>query len=95
MAVALQLDFSELGLGDYDKTCEALNFPTDWPDGLLAHTALEVDGQLRVLDVWNSRQHFDRFVEQRLQSGMAQALGDRAKEPEIAETEVHRFQAHA
>lgn len=59
--------------------------------GLLAHTALEVDEQLRVLDVWNSRQDFDRFVEQRLQSGMAQAIGDQAQEPEITEVEVHRF----
>ena len=42
--------------------CEALNFPAEWPDGLLAHGSVEVDGKLRVYDVWQSRAQFDQFV---------------------------------
>jgi hypothetical protein len=42
-----------------------------------------------VNDVWESRQHFDRFVEQRLRTAMAQASGERAREPEIIERELH------
>jgi hypothetical protein len=91
MPVGLRLSFPENTLEDYDRVCEALNFPADWPDGLLAHGSHEGDGHLVVNDVWESRQHFDRFVEQRLQAAMGQAIGDRAREPEIVERELHSF----
>jgi hypothetical protein len=91
MPVGLRLSFPENTLDDYDKVCEALNFPSQWLDGLLAHSSHESDGHLVVNDVWESRAHFDRFVEQRLQATMGQALGDRAREPEISETALHTF----
>jgi len=91
MAVGLRLDFQNLGLEDYDATCRALNFPADWPDGLLAHGSAEVDGRLRVVDVWESRPHFDRFVEERLGSAIGEAVGDRAEQPQVTETELHSF----
>jgi hypothetical protein len=91
MAVALRLDFTKLGLDDYDGICKALNFPAEWPDGLIVHGSTEVDGRLRVLDIWESRQNFDRFVESRLQGAMGQAVGDRGEVPEITEMELHTF----
>jgi len=91
MPVGLRLDFSNLGLDDYDRTCEALDFPGDWPDGLLSHAAVEVDGRLRVFDVWNSRQDFDRFAAERLGSAIGEAAGDRAERPEITEAPLHSF----
>ncbi len=91
MTVALRLEFAKLGLDDHDAVCRALNFPADWPDGLLTHGSTEVDKRLRVLDIWESRQHFDRFVETRLQGAIGQAVGDRAEAPEIIEMELHTF----
>ena len=91
MAIGLRLEFSSLGVDDYDKTCRALNFPADWPDGLLAHASTEVDGRLRVHDVWRSRDHFDRFVQDRLQSAIGEALGDRGEQPQVTEIELHSF----
>ena len=91
MAVALRLDFTKLGIEDYDAVCKALNFPGDWPDGLKSHGSTEADGRLRVLDIWESRQQFDRFVESRLQNALGQALGDRAEAPQITEMELHTF----
>ncbi len=93
MATRVQLDFAKLGLGDYDRVCEALNFPADWPDGLLAHGSAEVDGRLRVVDVWKSGADFDRFVEQRLGSAIADALGARAEQPKRSDAELHSFYA--
>lgn len=91
MAVGLRLDFANLGTNDYDAICQALNFPADWPDGLLVHSSAEVDGHLRVVDVWESRQQFDQFGESRLQGAMGAAMGDRAEAPEINEVELHTF----
>jgi hypothetical protein len=93
MPVGLRLNFPENTLEDYDKVTGALNFPADWPDGLIAHGSHEADGHLVVNDVWESRGHFDRFVEARLQGAMGEALGDRAREPEIVERELHTFRA--
>lgn len=91
MAVGIRVDFSNQSLDDYDRTCEALNFPADWPDGLLAHATTEVDGRLRVMDAWESREHFDRFVEQRLQRAIGEVMGDRAEAPQVTQTELHSF----
>ena len=93
MATGLRLDFSNLGLDDYDRICEALNFPGDWPDGLLAHAASEANGKLRVMDAWESREHFDRFVEDRLQGAVREAMGERAEIPQVGETALHAFYA--
>ena len=67
MPVRPDIDFESLQLDDYEAVCPAANFPTDWPDGLRAHGALEVAGRLSVVDVWDSREQFDRFLESRLQ----------------------------
>ena len=91
MAVALRLDFEHLQLADYDAACQALNFPADWPDGLLAHGSMEADGKLRVYDVWQSRAHFDQFVAERLGAAIGQALGDRAEQPQVTERPLHTF----
>lgn len=91
MAVGLRVDFSNLSLDDYDRVCDALNFPDDWPDGLLAHACWEVDGRARVMDAWNSRAEFDRFAESRLGRAMGEAMGDRAEEPQVTEAELHSF----
>ena len=93
MSVGLRLNFSENTLDDYDKVCDALNFPADWPDGLIAHGSHEVDGHLVVNDIWESRADFDRFAEQRLEGAMGEAIGDRAREPEIVERNMHTFRA--
>ena len=35
MAVGLGLNFRESTVDEYDKVFKALNFPRDWPDGLI------------------------------------------------------------
>jgi hypothetical protein len=93
MPVGLRMNFPSNTLDDYDKVVEALDFPANWPDGLIAHGSHEADGHLVVNDVWESRGHFDRFVEERLQGAMSDALGDRASEPEVVERQLHSFHA--
>lgn len=91
MAVGIRLDFESLQLADYDAVCEALDFPADWPAGLLAHGSVEVDGRLRVYDVWESRSGFDQFVAGRLGAALGQALGERAEQPQVTEGPFHTF----
>ena len=49
------------------------------------HTASEVDGGVRVVDVWESKQAIDNFFETKLGPAFAK-LGVAAERPEINET---------
>jgi hypothetical protein len=91
MAVELMMDFEQMSLADYDKVCAAINFPTDWPDGLIAHAAQEVDGHLRVTDVWENRAHFDDFIEESL----AAAMPPGGAPPEVHEVHLYSFHSRS
>lgn len=49
------------------------------------HTATEVDGGVRVVDVWETRQHIEDFFEQKLGPAFAQ-VGIDPGPPELFET---------
>jgi hypothetical protein len=93
MSVGMQFTFSENTVDDYDKVVTALNFPTEWPDGLIAHTCCDVDGGILIDEIWETRGHYDRFAGGRLGTAIAESLGDRARPPVIAEAEIHAFHA--
>ena len=54
------------------------------PPGCIVHTASEVDGGVRVVDVWESRQHIDEFFQTKLGPAFAQ-VGVEADAPELTE----------
>jgi hypothetical protein len=92
--LGLRLVFPDNTVDDYDKVAKALNFPAEWPDGLVAHGSHEVDGGMVVNEVWETRGHYDRFAEGRLGTTIAETLGDRARPPaEIVERDLHSFYA--
>jgi hypothetical protein len=45
------------------------------PEGLLIHTAGEVDGQWQIVDVWESEEHARRFDEERLAPAIGEVVG--------------------
>jgi hypothetical protein len=49
------------------------------------HTASEIDGKVRVVDVWESQQHIDEFFQSTLGPAFAK-LGVESDPPEITET---------
>jgi len=53
--------------------------------GLIVHTAAEVDGKVRIVEVWESRQHLDEFVQAKLGPVLAE-LGVEMDQPELSET---------
>lgn len=54
---------------NYDTLRDALDLDTNYPDGLIVHTAGWDDdgGVFRILGVWESREQADRFMVERLQ----------------------------
>ncbi len=59
------------------------------PDGARVHIAGKTDRGFMVIEVWESREHIDRFMES---SGLGEAMQEaQVPEPEITEFEVHTF----
>ena len=96
MAVAIRTtDFPE-GAGPdlYDGVQAVLDVANNPPDGLIFHWAGEVDGKWTITDVWETRQAYDTFRDQRLVpalqkvSGMDAASGP---QPTITEFVVHNY----
>jgi quinol monooxygenase YgiN len=73
-------------LDQYDQVDQQVG--SEKPDGVHAHIAGRTDDGFRVIEVWDSREHIDRYME----SGLGQALQDaQIPEPTITEFEVHRL----
>jgi hypothetical protein len=48
------------------------------PDGLIVRAAGEVDGRWKSVAIWESKDAYERFVEERLLPALREAFGDEA-----------------
>ena len=77
MAVQLILEFEGITTEEYNAVNAALGVDPytgmgEWPDGLTLHSAgLNEDGHLVVLEVWDSREHQAKFMQERLRPALA------------------------
>jgi hypothetical protein len=72
---------------EYDQVNDKLDVENNPPDGFIIHTGAEVDGKIRVIDVWESADAFGKFAEERLGPAVAEVMGDGGPpiEPEFTE----------
>lgn len=84
MAVCLVINIPGATLEQYDQAREALGDPLG--EGQISHVAGATDDGMCVVDVWESRADFDRFMEERLGEQL-QRLG--FPQPQITEFPVH------
>jgi hypothetical protein len=92
MAVGLRLKFSGGTQEQYDTAHGRMGIDSNPPEGLIFHSAGPIDGGWGVIDVWESREAFDRFVGGQLQPAL-QGLGDQGfpGPPDVKEFPVHHF----
>jgi hypothetical protein len=50
----------------YDKVTQELGMPDQAPDGLISHTAAPADDGMMIVDVWESNEKFEAFMQDRL-----------------------------
>jgi hypothetical protein len=96
MAVAMRFtDFpAEVGADLYDGIRAEMDFDNDPPEGLIFHWAGDVDGKWTINEVWETRDGYDRFREERLFPALQKVTGmDPAggPQPTIAEFAVHNY----
>jgi hypothetical protein len=85
MAVLVTQDF-EATLEEYDQVNEKLGDET--PDGAILHAAVDLGGgKMRSIDVWESAEAFQSFVQDKLIPAIAAVNPDapQAEEPVIQE----------
>ena len=89
MAVGLRIKLAGLNVEEFDKLDAAVNVRDDHPDGLIFSASGPIDGGWGLIDFWDSREQFDRFLQERV-APAAQATGTEAQ-PEIREFPVHEY----
>jgi hypothetical protein len=78
-----------------DEVTREMGAETDPPAGLIVHTHFEEDGQVRVVDVWDSQQAYDSFAESRLMPAMQKVAAgqgmdmSQAPQPQTSILTVH------
>lgn len=86
MAVGLILDFKGGTIDQYDQITEKMELGGKLPPGGVFHWCAKTDDGFRVVDVWESREVFDKFAEETI-GPISAEVG--APAPEITEYEVH------
>jgi hypothetical protein len=69
VATCIVMEFAGMNAGQYEAVMDELGLRSEtssWPNGIISHTAGFTSDGMFVVDVWNSQQNFDAFVQNRL-----------------------------
>ena len=92
MPVGMRLKFDGGTQAQYDAIHSGLGIDEDPPDGLIFHSAGPIEAGWGVIDVWESRGQFDRFIEGRLVPRLKEAGSEGFQAPpDIKEFPVHHY----
>ena len=91
MAVAVELNFKGATTDQYDQVIQKMGLrqggPT--PKGAISHFVTPTDDGFRVVDVWETREIFDRFAEEQIVP-YTREVGI-TEEPEMRFYDVHNY----
>jgi hypothetical protein len=91
MAVAIEMDFKGATLEQYNQVIELMGFEPGGvgaPHGMF-HWVAQTDDGIRVVDVWDSKEEYERFAHDRI-GPLTQQVGIPAP-PEITFYDVHNY----
>jgi hypothetical protein len=91
MAVGVVLEFDNATLDQYDQVIQKMGLTPggDMPNGGLFHWVTATDGGIRVTDVWESREQFERFSEEQI-GPYSQQVGIQDP-PRVTYYDVHNY----
>jgi hypothetical protein len=91
MAVGVQLEFKGASLDQYDEIVKRMGFTPGGkgaPGGMF-HWVTKTDGGIRVTDVWDSKEAFEKFAQEKI-GPISQAVGVTGP-PDITFFDVHNY----
>jgi hypothetical protein len=91
MTIGVQIDFPGATLDQYDEAIERMGLLPGGPSARheLFHWVTKTDGGIRVVDVWESREAYDEFAEDRIRP-VASEVGI-SEPPEVQFFEVYNY----
>jgi hypothetical protein len=89
MTVVTTLDITGLTHAEYRRVLDELGVETRPEGGIYLHLTTPTDFGFRVIEIWDAKEGFDRFAENRL-TPAAQAVGMQ-RETAITVTPLHNF----
>ncbi|HJZ61016.1 MAG TPA: hypothetical protein VKD47_02550 [Miltoncostaeaceae bacterium] len=91
MAVAVELTFPGATLEQYDQVIKGMGLRQGgpMPDGGISHFVAKTDGGFRVVDIWESKEQFERFAQEQI-GPLAREAGIE-QQPEIRFVEIHNY----
>ena len=92
--VAVVMDFVGATLPQFDRLLESMRLSPDGPGmtGSLFQWSRQTPDGVRVIEVWESHDHFDVFLREEIEPHLAE-VG--LREPEITTYEVHSYLTQA
>ena len=102
MAIGRIIRFPEgAGAPEYDAVSAKLDIANNPPDGLILHSAgvledppFQVFKTFQIFNLWESREHADRFNRERLQPARVEVMGEEraaAIEAGIVEVQIYNY----
>jgi hypothetical protein len=66
--VAVEMSFGGATVGQYDRILEKMGLSPGGavPKGAISHWVAKTDEGMRVVDVWETREQFDRFAQEQI-----------------------------
>lgn len=83
MTVVMNLEWPGMTREQYNQVIKAGNIDSDPAEGGIFHVASFSERGLHVTDVWESEEHFQRFLEARLMPAVQQAGVTEAPPPPV------------
>jgi hypothetical protein len=89
--VAVEMNFSGATTAQYDQILEKMGLSPGGalPGGAISHWVAKTDDGMRVVDVWETRDQFDRFAQEQI-GPYAKEVGI-AREPTVRFYDVHNY----
>jgi hypothetical protein len=91
VATAIQMDFDGATLDQYDEICRKMGLTPKGPGapGAISHFATMTDSGLRVIDVWETKEQFEKFAQEQI-GPFSQEVGISGP-PKMKFYEVHNY----
>lgn len=87
MSTVMLIHWPEVSKAQYEQIRKELNVEGDTPRGAQFHVAWFAEDGLHVFDLWESREDFEGFLNQRLMPAV-QKIGIRSR-PNVQHAEAH------
>jgi hypothetical protein len=96
VAVGIIMEFEGFKPENYDAVAQQINWPQNWPEGLTFHVAGSSEDGMRIVEIWDSREQHDRWMQDTIQPAIQAVAGEHgraAPPPRFTEFAVHRHES--